>query len=358
MKKSIAGVVAPPLKSAFYFCAAFMLLNGCNKNEFPPSQLNGYVQTNLVADTEGFDAARIDPSLVNPWGISFSPTSPIWISANHTSLSVIYNPQGISVIPNVSIQGGNGAPTGQVFNSTTGFVISANGKPARFIFAGEDGTISGWNGGTAAVTLVDRSHNEAVYKGLAMANDGAGNFLYATDFKGSKIDVFDSNFNYVTDKPFMDPGIPSDYGPFNIRNIDGKLFVTYAKHLAPDNEDDQKGPGNGYVDIYSAKGELLKRFASGGALNSPWGIVPTAPGFFKEPNTILIGNFGDGRINVYLLDGTFAGSLKDKRHKDIVIDGLWALENNVPNADPGQLYFTAGPDDESHGLFGYITSSK
>jgi uncharacterized protein (TIGR03118 family) len=358
MKQFISRVAPPPVKGAFIFCAALMLLNGCKKNEFPPSQLNGYVQTNLVADTAGFGAARIDPSLVNPWGISFSPTSPIWISANHTSLSVIYNKDGMSVIPNVIIQGGNGAPTGQVFNGTSGFVIPANGKPARFIFAGEDGTISGWNGGTAAVTLVDRSHNEAVYKGLAMANDGTGNFLYAANFKGSKIDVFDSNFNYVTDKPFVDNRIPSDYGPFNIRNIDGKLFVTYAKHLAPDNEDDEKGPGNGYVDIYSAKGELLKRFASGGPLNSPWGIVPTGPGFFKEPNTILIGNFGDGRINVYQADGTFAGALKDKRHKDIVIDGLWALENNVPNADPGQLYFTAGPDDESHGLFGYITSGK
>jgi uncharacterized protein (TIGR03118 family) len=357
MKKIIPGVAAPPVTGVFILLVAFML-NGCKKNEFPPSQLNGYVQTNLVADTAGFGAARIDPALVNPWGISFSPTSPIWISTNHTSLAVIYNKDGMSVIPNVTIQGGDGAPTGQVFNGTSGFVIPANSKPARFIFAGEDGTISGWNGGTAAVTLVNRSHDEAVYKGLAMANDGTGNFLYAANFKGSKIDVFDSAFNFVTDKPFMDNRIPSNYGPFNIRNIDGKLFVTYAKHLAPENEDDQKGPGNGYVDIYSAKGELLKRFASGGPLNSPWGIVPTAPGFFKEPNTILIGNFGDGRINVYQADGTFAGALKDKRHKDIVIDGLWALENNVPNADPGQLYFTAGPDDESHGLFGYITSGK
>src|SRR3569623_215748 len=166
MKKFISGVVAPPVKGVFIFCAALVLFNGCKKNEFPPSQLNGYVQTNLVADTAGFGAARIDPALVNPWGISYSPTSPIWISANHTSLSVIYNKDGMSVIPNVIIQGGNGAPTGQVFNGTSGFVVPANGKPARCIFAGEDGTISGWNGGTAAVTLVDRSHNEAVYKGL------------------------------------------------------------------------------------------------------------------------------------------------------------------------------------------------
>jgi len=355
MKKFIVAVVAPPLKGIFILSAALMVLNGCKKNEFPPSQLNGYLQTNLVADTAGFGAARIDPGLVNPWGISFSPTSPLWISANHTSLAIVYNKDGMTVIPNVTIQGGNGAPTGTVFNGTTGFVIPANGKPARFIFAGEDGTISGWNGGTAAVTLADRSHEQAVYKGLAMANDGTGNFLYATNFKGSKIDVFDSTFTYVTDKPFQDPGIPGDYGPFNIRNIQGELFVTYAKHKAPDNMDDEAGPGNGYIDIFSPQGVLLKRFASGGALNSPWGIVPAAPGFFNVPNTILIGNFGDGRINVYQADGEYAGTLKDKRHRDIVIDGLWTLENNVPNADPGQLYFTAGPDDESHGLFGYLS---
>lgn len=167
--------------------------------------------------------------------------------------------------------------------------------------------------------------------------------------------VFDSNFNYVTNKPFADGGIPSDYGPFNIRNIDGNLYVTYAKHKAPDNEDDQKGPGNGFVDVFNANGKLLKRFASRGALNSPWGIVPTANGFFNDPNTILIGNFGDGRINVYKDNGDFVGSLKNEGGDDIIIDGLWAIENNIPNADPKQLYFTAGPDDESHGLFGYLS---
>lgn len=356
MKKLNIGVLTPPLKGLFILVVVFMImLVGCKKLNYPPPQVNGFNQTNLVADTAGYGAARIDPALVNPWGISFSPTSPLWISTNHTSSSVIYDKDGLTVIPAVTIASGNGEPTGQVFNGTTGFVIPTNGKPARFIFAGEDGTISAWNGGTAAITVADRSHQEAVYKGLAMATNGKANFLYAANFKRGKIDVFDSTFAFVKHNAFVDKNIPSNYAPFNIRNINGNLFVTYAQRKAPDNEDDQKGAGNGYVDIFNPKGELIQRFASRGALNSPWGIVPAADGFLSEPNTILIGNFGDGRINVYKADGAFVGSLKDKWGHDIIIDGLWALESNVPNADPLRLYFTAGPADESHGLFGYLS---
>ncbi len=351
-------IMLQPLNGFLISCTFLLLLSSCKKNEFPPQLLNGYQQTNLVSDVAGYGAARIDPNLVNPWGISFSPTSPLWISANHTSVSVIYDKDGMTVIPPVTIQDGNGAPTGQVFNGTKGFVIAQNGNPAKFIFAGEDGTITAWNGGSAAFLVADRSKEQAVYKGLVMANDGTANFLYATNFKQSKIDVFDSTFTYVSDKPFRDPSIPGDYGPFNIRNIDGNLYVTYAKHKAPDNEDDQKGPGNGYIDIFSTGGKLIKHFAARGALNSPWGIVPSVPGFCPIPDAILIGNFGDGRINVYTADGDFIGSLKDKWGHDIIIDGLWAIENNIHNADPEQLYFTAGPAEESHGLFGYLSKNK
>ncbi len=355
MKKITLGVNAPPLKVLAVSSLLFMIMSGCLKHELPPTLLKGYHQTNLVADVDGYGAARIDPALVNPWGISFSPTSPLWISANHSSVSVVYDKDGLTRIPPVTIQNGNGSPTGQVFNGTTGFVIPGTGKPARFIFAGEDGTITAWNGGTAAILVADRSQQEAVYKGLAMANDGAGNFLYATNFKKGKIDVFDSTFTYVTDKPFRDNSIPADYGPFNIRLINGNLYVTYAKHLAPDNVDDKKGRGNGYVDIFSTKGQLIKRFASRGALNSPWGIVPATPGYASVPDAIIIGNFGDGLINVYTNNGDFVGSLKDDWGHNIVIDGLWAIENNIYTADPEHLYFTAGPADETHGLFGYIS---
>lgn len=340
-----------------WFCLLLLLFGGCKKNELPPHLLDGFQQTNLVADVAGYGAARLDPGLVNPWGISFSPTSPLWISANHTSLSTIYDKDGMTVIPPVTIENGNGAPTGQVFNATKGFAIPANGNPSRFIFASEDGTISAWNGGSAAFVVVDRSKEQAVYKGLAMGNDGGASFLYATNFKQSQVDVFDSTFTYVTDKPFRDPSIPSNYGPFNIRNINGEMYVTYAKHKAPDNEDDQKGAGNGYVDVFTTSGKLLRRFATRGALNSPWGIVPSVQAFCNIPDAILIGNFGDGRINVYSKDGIFAGSLKDMRGRDIIIDGLWAIENNIHNADPQFLYFTAGPADESHGLFGYLSKN-
>ncbi len=357
MKKLIPEVLTS-LKVFFLLFMFFTVMNGCKKNELPPVVLSGYHQTNLVSDVATYGAARIDPALVNPWGISFSPTSPLWISANHSSVSVIYDKDGNTVIPPVSIQNGNGAPTGQVFNGTSGFVIPDNGKPARFIFCGEDGTITGWNGGAAAVLLADRSSENAVYKGMAMGNDGDANFLYVANFKGSAVDVFDSTFKYVTEKPFHDDDIPADYGPFNIRNIKGNLYVTYAKHKAPDNMDDQKGPGNGYVDIFNMKGKLLKHFASRGALNSPWGIVPAGSDFSPVSNAILIGNFGDGRINVFDEDGRFMGSLKDELRNDIVIDGLWSIENNIHNANPNFLYFTAGPAEETHGLFGYLSKGK
>lgn len=355
MKKITLGVNAPPLKILFVSSMLLMIASSCKKNEIPPTLLKGYHQINLVADVDGYGAARIDPALVNAWGISFSPTSPLWISAAGTSVSVVYDKNGITRIPPVSIQNGNGSPTGQVFNGTTGFVIPGTNRPARFIFAGEDGTITAWNGGTAAMLVADRSGEGAVYKGLAMANDGTGNFLYATNFKKGQIDVFDSTFTYVTDKPFHDNSIPADYGPFNIRLINGNLYVTYAKHQAPDNIDDKKGHGNGYVNIFDTKGRLIKRFVSRGALNSPWGIVPSIPGSSPIGDAIFIGNFGDGLINVYTNNGDFVGSLKDDMGHNIVIDGLWAIENNIYTANPENIYFTAGPADETHGLFGYLS---
>jgi uncharacterized protein (TIGR03118 family) len=327
---------------------------GCIKeHEFP---LKNYKQVNLVADVTGFGAARIDPNLGNAWGIAVAPSGALWISANHTGVSTIYDLNGATLRPPVLIPSGSkgpGAPTGQVFNNTPDFVIPSTGIVSKFIFAGEDGTLSAWSGGSAAILVANRSSFDAVYKGLAIAKDGNHNFIYVTNFKGRKIDVFDEHFNFVTNKPFSDPGIPPHFAPFNIRNISGKLYVTYAKQLAPDNEDDDKGPGNGFVDIFSPGGILLKRFASHGKLNSPWGILEVSNDFCDHANSILIGNFGDGRINVFEADGEFEGQLKDK-NTPISIEGLWALENNVPGSSSRQIFFTAGPTDEEHGLFGYI----
>jgi len=339
--------------SAFIFTS-----NGCEKND-PHLRLNDFEQTNLVADTPGYHAVKIDPNLVNAWGIAVAPSGPFWISSNHAGLSTIYDKSGNVLRPPVIIpapgSATGGAPTGVVFNSTTDFAI-VSGKTSlasRFIFATEDGTIAAWATGNSAVIVADRSPFKAVYKGLALAKDGANNFLYAANFKGASVDVFDKNYNLVA-RSFKDPSIPAGFAPFNIRNIDGWLYVTYAKQKLPDKEDDQAGPGNGYVDIFKPDGSLVKRFASRGALNSPWGIVHFKAGFCKEAVTgILIGNFGDGKINVYSDDGKFITALKDNG-KAIVIDGLWALENEVPNANPEQLFFTAGPADEEHGLFGYL----
>ena len=331
----------------------------CRKNDLH-FFLNGYQQVNLVSDTMGFGAAIIDPNLVNAWGIAEAPTGPIWISSNGPGLSTIYNDEGMTLRTPVAIPSpdstGGGTPSGVVFNATTDFSFwdGKNLTASKFIFATEDGIVAAWGGGGAATAVVNNFSTNAVYKGLAIASDGGANFLYVTNFKQSRIDVFDKNFNPVVGRPFQDPGIPGDYGPFNIRNIGGWLYITYAKHLAPDNHDDQAGPGNGFVDVFTPAGMWVKRFASHGTLNSPWGIVEATAGFSDmSVNAILVGNFGDGRINVFDMDGGFRGQLQDHGHP-IAIDGLWAIDNHLPTVDSTLLYFTAGPDGENHSLFGYL----
>jgi uncharacterized protein (TIGR03118 family) len=310
----------------------------------------------LVADVTGFNAARIDANLKNPWGVAITSTGRIWIADNHTGTSVIYDAEGNQVRIPVNIPLGadpNGAsPTGVILNGTPDFVIPNMGA-SLFIFATEDGIISAWNQSTdnTSVTVADRSAAGTVYKGIAKAVDGGANFIYATDFHNGKIDVFDKNFALVNTKPFVDPNIPAGFAPFNIVNIGGNLYVTYAKQLAPDNHDDQAGLGNGFVDIYTPGGILIKRFASQGMLNSPWGIAPVVSKFGQINNAILIGNFGDGHINVYDMDGNFQGQFKE-RGKPVTIQGLWTI--TFDNAAPDKLYFTAGPDQENHGMFGYI----
>ena len=192
-----------------------------------------------------------------------------------------------------------------------------------------------------------------MYKGVAIAEDGSSNFIYAANFNAKTVDVFDHNFTYVTTKPFSDPNMPSNYGPFDIQNIGGKLYVTYAIPKSPDFVDDSAGAGNGYVDIYEPSGELNKRFISQGHLNSPWGLAKARAEFGEFKNTILVGNFGDGLINAYDDDGTWLGQLKDINKDPVHIDGLWGIAFK-PSSDPDLLYFTAGPSHENHGLFGYL----
>lgn len=383
MKKSTLnrlGIVGRSIISFSVLIALTLINSGCNesssKRDFFGNNLkdlpkvpiskqiaSDYKTVVLVADTVGFDAGRIDPNLKNPWGIAINPNGPIWISVNHTGSSVIYDANGNQLRAPINIPLGsnpNGAsPTGVIFNSTTDFVIPNMGR-ALFVFATEDGILSAWNSslGASAMTVADNSASGTVYKGIAWAVDGGANFLYAADFHNAKIDVFDKNFASVTTKPFLDPDIPMGFAPFNIQNIGGKLYVTYAKQLPPDNKDDQAGLGNGYVDIYTPDGVLVKRFASQGLLNSPWGIASVKDDFGQIEDAILIGNFGDGHINIYDKSGKFKGQIREKG-QSLTIPGLWAITfDNAAGADPRKLYFTAGPNGESNGLFGYVSAAK
>jgi len=327
----------------------------------PPQELKDFVQVNLVGDNDEYSPAHVDPNLVNGWGISFpSPSGPAWVSAEGTGKSGIYNGVGVAQgISPVSIPGAGtstvGHPTGQVNNGTTDFKLP-NGNPARFIFAGADGVISGWNGGAAAIRMVDDAP-DASYLGIALANDRGNNFLYVANFAEKKIDVYDKNWAEVS-KPFTDPDLPSDYSPFNIQNVGGQLFVMYSK--LGDDGDEVVSPGNGYVDIYNPDGSLMKRFISRGQLNAPWGIAKAPTGFWGEgsesTNVFLVGNFGDGHINAYTENGNFLGQLR-QHGEPIEIEGLWGIAfapSTSTALNHNWLFFAAGPDDEEHGLFGYI----
>lgn len=337
-------------------------------------------QTNIVSDSPDFHAITTDPNLVNAWGISFGPTTPFWISTNGTSGTVLYNGDGTPVklgsgntVSNfVNIPGAGGqpsAPTGQVFNPGTGFVVSgtdASGHPvsgpAKFIFAGEDGGIAGWNPGVNphnAVLEVDNSPSGAVYKGLAMGAANGNSFLYAADFHNNKIDVFDTSFHPATlSGNFTDRHIPNGFAPFNVQNINGNLYVTYAKQddVA---HDDVAGPGNGFIDVFNTSGKLIQRFDHGGFLNSPWGLAVAPSSWGRLAGDILVGQFGSGHIDIFNARGDFRGFLNDSSGKHLTIDGLWALTpGNGATGDAQKIYFSAGPDGESHGLFGSLTFNQ
>ena len=332
-----------------------------------------FAQTNLVSDGFVVPAVTIDPNLINPWGLTHSATSPFWVSDNGAGVTTVYNGDGTLVkvggFPAITIATPSGqtspaSPTGDVFNTAgTGFNISSGGVTGSsvFIFATEDGTISGWNPNVnsgSSILAIDNSQGGtgAVYKGLAIGQTEDGTFLYAANFRNGTVDVFDQNFNQVNS--FTDRHVPAGYAPFNVQVLDNHLFVTFA--LQNDTKhDDVAGPGHGFVDEFDLEGHLLQKVASRGPLDSPWGLAIAPSGFGEFANDLLVGNFGDGTINVFNpKNDHFLGKLLGADGAPITIGDLWALipGTGAAGSDPNKIYFTAGVQNEAHGLFGSLAA--
>jgi len=370
--------------------ATGLLLSGCQKategvansgsvstNEATGSKATKSVKhfrvRNLVANTGGYGAEQIDPTLKNAWGLAWSPTGTAWTGSQLGHVSNVYDSIGrpnatlnpVNIPSPATPAGGN--PTGVVFNSSTGFLIPANPSAqtataaARFIFVGVDGVLSAWSGGWGK-----SSYRKAVlpgaFTGLAINTSAGATYLYAANFATGNIDVWNSSWGAVPEAsmPFVDPMLPAGYSPFNIESVGDKLYVTYAK-VGVDGRS-AHGAGLGIVSIFNTDGSFVKRFASGGELDAPWGIALAPASFYRDEDSdagaaVLVGNFGDGRILAYRAsDGKFLGHLANKR-EPIVIEGLWAI-NFAPASSPISkdiLYFAAGPNGEQDGLFGYIS---
>jgi uncharacterized protein (TIGR03118 family) len=338
-----------------------------------------YKQTNLISNIPGM-ATVTDPNLVNPWGLSRSSTSPWWISDNGTGLTTLDTGTGAAAALGQPCPAGSftncvivpsgdpnksptGTPTGQVFNGTNDFQLTPN-NPARFIFATEDGTISGWNGGPSAVIKVN-THGASVFKGMALASPrtsqgGTANFLYVADFRRGRVAVYDSSFNrvHLDGDAFEDDRIPHGFAPFNVQNIGGDIYVAYALQDST-KHDEVDGAGLGFVDVFSTGGRLLRRLQHSRWMNAPWGLTQAPSDFGAFSHNILVGQFGSGQILVFdPVTGRFKGTLNDASDKPITIDGLWALEfgSDSTGGPATSLFFTAGLNDEADGLFGTITA--
>ena len=344
----------------------------------------GYQQINMVSDQPGV-APLTDPDLVNAWGLSASPGtdaapgSPLWVSDNGTDKTTLYSGASATTVTKVptfpnGIDVTSGAPTGQVFNADTDpngfFVHDAAGHSARaaFIFDSENGGIDGWNPGVGAtgpgpstVTEVAvKNGANAVYKGLAQAVASDGHtYLYAANFRSGRVEAYDNTFTPV-ELPgglFVDTKIPAGFAPFNVQELAGQLYVSYAKQDAT-LHDDVAGQGNGFVDVFTNDGAFVKRLVTRGQLNSPWGLALAPASFGRFGGALLVGNFGNGKINAYnIKNGARLGELRGTNNKPIAVDGLWGLRfGNGNAAKTGELLFSAGPAGESHGLLGKIVA--
>jgi uncharacterized protein (TIGR03118 family) len=349
-----------PMKRILSFCALLLIST--------PSVfgvvVSSYTVTKLVSDQSN-TALLTDANLVNPWGLTESASSPFWSANNGTNTSTLYggDAAGSPWVKNaLTVTVAGGAPTGEVFNGATGFLIfnGTTNASARFLWATEDGEISAWTGGLTT-SVVAAQHAGSEYKGLAIGNNGVSDFLYAADFANNKIDVYNNTFALTTlAGAFVDPTLPAGYAPFNIQNLGGVLYVAYAL-VDMTTGDEIAGPGNGYISKFDTNGNFLMRLVSNGPLNAPWGMAIAPASFGTFGSSLLVGNFGDGRINSFnSTTGAFLGTLNDPLGNPISIDGLWAIMfgNGAGGGDTTSLYFTSGPSGETHGLLGKIIPSN
>jgi uncharacterized protein (TIGR03118 family) len=329
----------------------------------------GYAVHRLVSDQSGH-ASQTDPNLVNGWGLVAGPSTPWWVADEGTDTSTIYGADGTIVPLVVRVAGG---PTGTVYNGSSEFVVSHNGDsgPSVFMFAATDGKIRGWNPNvpsasppsTKAFVVADRSAVDAVYTGLAIGQSDGKNYLYAADFANKRVDVFNGSFDRQHwAGSFRDPGLPDDYSPFGIQTLGDVVFVTYAKQDEEEPDEEVIGRHLGYVDAYATDGSFVARVASRGKLNAPWGVAWAPDDFGEFSGDLLIGNFGNGHINAYRQTATgwqFDGALRKSNGRAVAIEGLWGIGfgNGAAAGPVNTLYFAAGPEDETHGLFGSISAN-
>ncbi|GAA0677244.1 TIGR03118 family protein [Kitasatospora atroaurantiaca] len=350
----------------------------------PPRKADhGFRETDLVSDLAG-RAQKQDPNLVNPWGLAPANTGEVWVSDNGSDKATTYDGavdgQPVNILPRVVSIPEGGSPTGVVRSDTDDFRFSGFGKSgaARFLFAGENGDLFAWSPDVSPTEAVRVAHEDsdgetAVFKGLALVRaegekDEKGeergkddrcdeSRILVANFRDARIDVFDTSFNLVPPSAgrFQDPELPKGFAPFNVKTIGSKVFVTYALQN-DEKKDDVPGAGNGFIDVYSAEGKLVQRFASRGELNSPWGLEVAPKGFGKFSGDLLVGNFGDGHINAYdEKTGRFEGTLKDRNGKPIVIPGLWGLlRGTEKSGGKDSIWFAAGIEEENHGLLGIL----
>lgn len=382
-QKQIGAMLLP---KSLLVIGSIAIAMGCNKQHVDPHALKNFKQVNLVANSQEYHPVTIDPTLLNGFGIAWSPNGVAWVNSVGGHVSELYSSEGSIVRAPVNIPSPTdmvgGLPTGIVFSGGKGFKL-ANGA-SSFLFSGFDGVISGWNASSGNNAKKTAGFAGAAYTGLAIASNNGHNLIYAANFSGKRIDVWDTAFSRVI-MPFVDPEMPAEYSPYNIQAVGDLLFVMYAQlSLSDGTIAHVAGKGKGFVSVFNTDGSFVKRFASRGTLNIPWGVTAAPASFLEEHDmnikpksevsgdnnyvvgnsdnkelkqpVILVGNFGDGHINVFSLDGRYFGQLQSN-NQTIVIDGLWALSfapSTATSIDSHKLYFSAGPDNEADGLFGYL----